>query len=409
MCTWLAIETIDYYVRHGSEVFVGVMDMTKAFDNVKQSLLFEKLMDRKLPFIYLRLILQSYIHQKANVCWNGHISDDFTISNGVKQGGVLSPLLFCVYIDDLFGMLRKKKTGCWIKNDFVGVLGYADDLLLLAPSRDALQEMIKNCEDFAASVNLAFSTHVKPEKCKTKCMALLQQPRKIKNIKMNGKDLPWVSAAKHLGSKVTDVSGALAKDLMEKRATYINKVNELNQEFSYAHPTTKVKVNNVFNSYFYGSTLWNLFGNEFERLEKTWNVSQRILLGLPRNAHRFFIEPLSRTKHIMFSLFKRYMAFINSIEGSSKLVLRNVIEAVKHDCLSSTGNNLRHLMRLVGRTRVEDINTGDIDHLTYNEIPGGEDWKIQTAAEIIELKNGNATNNIFSREELDELLARVVA
>ena len=35
MCTWLAIEVIDYYTRQGSEVFVGVMDMTKAFDNVK--------------------------------------------------------------------------------------------------------------------------------------------------------------------------------------------------------------------------------------------------------------------------------------------------------------------------------------------------------------------------------------
>ena len=40
MCTWLAIEAIDYFLRNGSEVFVGVMDMAKAFDNVKQSVLF---------------------------------------------------------------------------------------------------------------------------------------------------------------------------------------------------------------------------------------------------------------------------------------------------------------------------------------------------------------------------------
>ena len=313
-----------------------------------------------------------------------------------------------MYIDDLFATLRKKKTGCWINGDFVGLLGYADDLLLLAPSRDALQEMISSCEDFATSANLAFSTHVKPEKCKTKCMAFLRQPREIKNIILNGKDLPWVSTAKHLGSKVTDVSGALSKDLMEKRATYINKVNELNQEFSYAHPTTKVKINNVFNSYFYGSTLWNLFGNEFERLEKSWNVSQRIILGLPRNSHRFFIEPLSGTKHIMFSLFKRYLAFVDSIERSTKSVLKNVMEAVKRNCLSSTGNNLRHLMRLVGRARIDDMKSNDIDHLTYNTIPVGEEWKIETAADVIELKNGNTTKDIFSRDEINDLLVSVV-
>ena len=46
MCTWLAIETIDYFLRNGSEVFVGVMDMSKAFDNVKQSVLFWKLIDK---------------------------------------------------------------------------------------------------------------------------------------------------------------------------------------------------------------------------------------------------------------------------------------------------------------------------------------------------------------------------
>ena len=67
MCTWLAIETIDYFLRNGSEVFVGIMDMTKAFDNVKQSVLFWKLVDKGIPAIYLRLLLNIYTKQRANV------------------------------------------------------------------------------------------------------------------------------------------------------------------------------------------------------------------------------------------------------------------------------------------------------------------------------------------------------
>ena len=78
-CTWLTIETIDYFLRNGSEVFVGVMDMRKAFDNVKQSVLFWKLIDKGIPPIYLRLLLDIYTKQRANVCWNGTLSDTFPI------------------------------------------------------------------------------------------------------------------------------------------------------------------------------------------------------------------------------------------------------------------------------------------------------------------------------------------
>ena len=55
---------------------------------------------------------------------------------------------------------------------------------------------------------------------------------------------------------------------MEKRALYINKVNELNQEFYDAHTLTKVEINNIFNTHFYGSQLWDLFSAEANRLEK---------------------------------------------------------------------------------------------------------------------------------------------
>ena len=79
MCTWMAVETIDYFLRNGSEVFTCVMDMTKAFDNVKHSVLFQKLMDKGIPEIYIRLLLVMYEKQHANVKWNGSLSESFPI------------------------------------------------------------------------------------------------------------------------------------------------------------------------------------------------------------------------------------------------------------------------------------------------------------------------------------------
>ncbi len=53
--------------------------------------------------------------------WSGHIGNKFSISNGVKQGGVLSPILFLVYLDGLLTKLNKKSVGCHMGNYFVGV------------------------------------------------------------------------------------------------------------------------------------------------------------------------------------------------------------------------------------------------------------------------------------------------
>ena len=85
----------------------------------------------------------------ANVRWNGYYSSEFSIKNGVKQGAVLSALFYCVYVDDLFLRLRNNRQGCWINGEFMGILGYADDNVLLSPTLDGLQNMLNICEQYA--------------------------------------------------------------------------------------------------------------------------------------------------------------------------------------------------------------------------------------------------------------------
>ena len=64
--------------------------------------------------------------------WNGVYSSMFRVLNGGKQGGVASPVMFCVYIDELLSGLRDKGVGCWFGKFFVGAIAYADDIVLLA-------------------------------------------------------------------------------------------------------------------------------------------------------------------------------------------------------------------------------------------------------------------------------------
>ena len=78
--------------------------------------------------------------------------------NGVRQGAVLSAILYCFYVKDLFKILRRNGSGCWIDSNYFGIIGYSDDTFLLAPSLEALQEMVKVCENYADIHNLTFST-----------------------------------------------------------------------------------------------------------------------------------------------------------------------------------------------------------------------------------------------------------
>ena len=80
MCSWLLSEVVDRYNREGSDVYVCLMDCTKAFDTISHSKLFQKLMERDIPATYARLIFFSYKQQSAAVSWKGMLSQDFPVT-----------------------------------------------------------------------------------------------------------------------------------------------------------------------------------------------------------------------------------------------------------------------------------------------------------------------------------------
>ena len=157
---------ISRYCFNGSNVFGCFLDASKAFDRVCHLTLFNKLLERNLPPAIVRLLFSWYSDQKSSVLWNKSLSHKFSVSNGVRQGGVLSPILFIVYIDDLLTRLESKAIGCHWSHHFVSAVGYADDIVLLAPSASALKIMLNTCCQFAKDHNLLFNA------AKTTCAVL---------------------------------------------------------------------------------------------------------------------------------------------------------------------------------------------------------------------------------------------
>ena len=142
MCTCAVKEIAAHYSEKRSNLYVCLLDASKAFDKVNFVKLFSLLIDRNIAGFFLRIIMDLYICQNLRATWNAVISTNFSVSNGVRKGGVLSPILFNVYIDELLLRLKQHDFGGHIGKRFVGGLCYADDLKILSPSVRGLQKWL---------------------------------------------------------------------------------------------------------------------------------------------------------------------------------------------------------------------------------------------------------------------------
>ena len=197
------------------------LNASKAFDLVNHKILFERLFNRKLPAYLIRFFLSWYKEQHMCVGWGNSLSP---FSNGVRQGGVLSAILFTIYIDDLLGDLCKVGVGCHWDSLFAGAVCYADDLVLLAPSPSALRIMLNCCENFAIIHGLKFNLY------KTQLICFFSYPSSSCSASFYfcGQQLPFLDTFSHLGhllhynsSDVQDINIKLRDMALGKLIVYL--------------------------------------------------------------------------------------------------------------------------------------------------------------------------------------------
>ena len=85
----------------------------------------------------------------------------------------------------------------------------------------------------------------------------------------------------------------------------------------------------------------------------TYNRSIKIMFNLPYATHRYLLEPLSGLPHVSRVLVKRFIAFIDKIRNSSKPALKHLLEIVEQDVRLTTGFNLRYIMLLTGKNKID--------------------------------------------------------
>ena len=101
LCSGMLIESVNTFVKGNSCVYSCFLDASKAVDKVHYGRLFRLLLDRGMPRVYVRFIIDGYSRQSVCIQWESTKSRNFHTCNGVKQGGVISPILFAIYYDEL--------------------------------------------------------------------------------------------------------------------------------------------------------------------------------------------------------------------------------------------------------------------------------------------------------------------
>jgi hypothetical protein len=142
-------ETICYNLERQSKTYLALIDSSSAFDLVWHNGLFVKLHNMGIKGKLWRLLVQNYHNMSSKVVFNGMTSSDIQIKRSVRQGSVLGPWLYMVFIHNLSVTLHSSPFGCKLGQVSCGGILQADDIAIMALTPFALQELIKICEVYS--------------------------------------------------------------------------------------------------------------------------------------------------------------------------------------------------------------------------------------------------------------------
>ncbi|CAL4174079.1 unnamed protein product [Meganyctiphanes norvegica] len=401
MCTFMALETIEYYKNNGSNVHALLLDASKAFDRVNYIKLFNKLLDRGMCPLTVRLLLNMYTTQKLQVKWNSNISPKFDVTNGVRQGGVLSPLLFSVYIDELLEKLKRNGIGCFLGHHFVGALGYADDIILLCPTFSGLKKIIKICEEYAEEHCILFNGN------KSKYL-IFGDYKYNPTLRVNNEIVPRSESALHLGHMLHTKN--TADELLDHAITEFNKkYYGFISKFDSCNTTTKNKLFHQYCCSMYGSQLWDITSQKAIQMNTQWRKAHRQVLSVVNMTHCDLLPLIAENMPLETILDCKYIAFYKSIATSKNKAVSYTAKTRLFDHTSTLGKNMTHLMHKY-EFEIEDlisISRNKVKEHCYNKwISGINDeypMYAQIIREIIMIKEGRCISE-FTDEECDFII-----
>ena len=283
---------------------------------------------------------------------------------------------------------------CHVAGVYMGVVGYADDLLLLAPSREAAQKMLKICERFTAENNIQFSTNEDPKKSKSKALyvvgprgAALARPLPLE---LCGRPLPWVERSEHLGHALHQ-DGTMAQDAKEKRAQFIDSSVKIREGFGFAHPAEQITAVQKYCTAVYGSSLWDLGSPEGDRMVNAWRTGHKLAWDVPRGCRTYIVQTVlaPHVDSLRANLLAREVGLFRGLLTSPSHEVRVLALLAARDVRSNLGSNLALVRTLTGQdpwTAPRGGLASALEEADRREVPEQDRWRLPYLEKLLTLR-----------------------
>ncbi|XP_060807394.1 uncharacterized protein LOC106137482 [Amyelois transitella] len=305
--------------------------------------------DRGIPVQLINLFRYWYANQTNSVKWSNSISEPYGLECGVRQGGISSPTLFNLYVNDLIVELSSRRVGCWVGGVNANNFSYADDMVVLGPTVRAIAELLEVCESYAKAHGLIYNVKKSQYmifKAGGKC------PEHISPV-LNGVKLTRVYQFRYLGHILTDDLRDDA-DIERERRSLAIRGNMLIRRFARCSDQVKITLFKAYCQSMYTGSLWFSYTKKsLNTLRIQYNNIFRMMLKLPRfcSASGMFAQAQTDGFHAIIR--KRVSSMLRRVRGSENSILKIVAQDLNAPLL-------RHVVRVM--TEIEDCRIGVRDH-----------------------------------------------
>jgi hypothetical protein len=276
-------ESVYRYTKNKSaDCCAAFVDLSQAFDSVNHFKLGNILLDRGIPPDLVLFLMHYLRNQLARVIWNKREGDYHLIDCGVRQGGVISPFLFKVYIDSVLESIDSSPGGCRFGLNSINVIGYADDIVLLARSQSHLNTLYSLLKRKLIPLELRLNP------IKTKCLffgpfrKVITRPQ---TVLLDNDHLEVVNKFKYLGHWI-DCDLSDVSDIEANLNRFYAKFNSIYREFKTLNLHTLIY---LFKSHCipdFGIGLWTsrTASTFFRAFEVAYSNALKRMIGAPRYA-----------------------------------------------------------------------------------------------------------------------------
>jgi hypothetical protein len=399
MATVVLKDVVYIFLLRNSNVYCCFIDASKAFDRLRHDMLFKMLLMRNVNPLMVRILMESYERQTVRTSWLNKTSKSFSCKNGVRQGGILSPILYSIYNDELLQRLKNNGDGCWVGNHFFGALSYADDLCIMSPTLTGLQNMLQLCEIYGKEYDVMYNSS------KTKCMKFSKQVQNVENmpdVNLCGQSLKWVQSFKYLGNWISsDLSEEF--EINKKLGIFYGSVNNLYSSFR------NIGVNHLgmlFNSYccvFYGSQAWSLSDKNVDKIYVAWNKAVRHICNIPYNTHTLFLPFLVKTLCIRDELYLRSAKMINTMLHSNNASMKFLAEWSINSYVTIIGRN----RKIISDTLCCELQDANIKKNLFDKLSNTFTLECHMIRELLDIRDGNIDLPGFTIYDVHDILHNV--